>query len=173
MRPALDLGILYDKRKPWKTKFGLVAKNINSPDFEQPDAAKAAGVTEDFHLDTQLRGGVAFYPFRFWSISSDIDLTNNRTSLPGFASRQWGLGTEINIFNRRWLNIPLRAGIMKNVAEKSSDLAYTGGFGLNFLHLTVDVGGAVSSERVNIDSTGNSQEVPTNLQVALTLGLNF
>lgn len=41
---GLDLGVLWSKEKwPLKPRAGLLARNINSPSFEQPPAAKDAG----------------------------------------------------------------------------------------------------------------------------------
>jgi hypothetical protein len=173
VKPAIDLGVLYDKRKTWRTRLGVVAKNLNSPSFDQPDAAVSAGVTTPVTLHTQVRAGAAFYPLNFWTIATDLDLTKNLTQVNGFTSRQWSLGTEINVFNRPWLNIPLRAGLLKNISESDSKLGYTAGFGLNFLHLVVEVSGAVSSDRVNIQSDANSKKIPTNLALGATISANF
>ena len=174
-QPSLDLGVLYNLRYTWlRSKFGLTAKNINRPKFGQPQAAATAGETADAHLDTQLRAGAAFYPFNFWSLAADCDLTNNLTPVPGYKSRNLGLGTEINVFNRPWINIPLRAGLTKNISEKSP-WTYTAGFGLNFLHFVVEVGGAISSETQNIktDDSGKAQKVPANASLAAQISFNF
>jgi len=173
IQPGIDLGLMVDKRKKWRTKFGLVARNVNFPKFDQPDAA--AGEPK-YRVEPQVRAGIAFYPFkrRFWVISSDIDLTNNITPIPGFSSKMWGLGTEINIVNSNLFNLALRAGIMNNLAEKDSKLSYSGGVGLKFLHLFLDIAGSVSSQTEEIKSgVGESQKVPQNAQVSFALGLNF
>jgi len=172
VKPALDVGLLYDKRKTWGTSFGIVAKNINSPTFDQPSSAASQGVNP-VKLNTQVRGGVAYYPTNFWIIATDLDLTKNLTPISGFTSRMWGLGTELNVVNCSWLNIPLRAGIMKNIAESTSDLSYTFGFGLNLLHVVMEVSGAVSSQSVNIKSDSSSSKIPTNLSLGATLSVVF
>jgi hypothetical protein len=165
--PAADLGLLWDVRRtyehaPLSPKVGLVMRNINSPSFDTP----AGG---NYDLDRQVRLGVALNPARFWTLAADMDLTKNETPVDGFYSRQLALGTEINVFNRKAFNIPLRAGIMKNLAEKDSKMAYTLGTGINLLYMHLDVSGVVSSERTKLDD----DEIPTKLGVAASFGLLF
>ena len=165
--PAADLGLLWDVRKtyeraPLSPKVGLVMRNINSPSFDTP----AGG---DYDLDRQVRLGFAINPAKFWTLAADMDLTKNSTPVDGFDSRQLALGTEINVFNRKAFNIPLRAGIMKNLAEKDSKMAYTLGTGLNLLFMHFDVSGVVSSERTTLDDS----EIPTKVGVAASFGLLF
>lgn len=165
--PSADLGLLWDVKQtyagaPFRPKVGLVMRNINSPSFDTP----AGG---DYDLDRQVRLGVALNPTKFWTLAADMDLTKNSTPVDGFDSRQLALGTEINVFNRKAFNIPLRAGIMKNLAEKDSKLAYTLGTGLNLLFMHFDVSGVVSSERTTLDDS----EIPTKVGVAASFGLLF
>ncbi|MBI4385778.1 MAG: conjugal transfer protein TraF [Elusimicrobia bacterium] len=173
--PGVDLGVLWHLREvlpilPFKPRAGLVWRNINSPGFKQPGAATADGDSSNYPQDGQARMGLAVTPLNFWNVALDLDLTQNNTPVPGYHSRQLGLGTEVNVFNRSWINIPLRAGLMKNLADSSSKLAYTFGFGLNFLHFMLDVGGAVSSDRTQIKSGEN---IPSNFAAAAQLGFMF
>jgi hypothetical protein len=168
---GLDIGLLLSKKiLSKKVNFGLLARNINGPELKQPVAAVNAGEGSKYELAPQVRGGLAVWPFNWWSVSTDIDLTNNKTPLPGYNSRLWGLGTEINVINRSWFNIALRAGIMKNIAESSSKLAYTGGFGLNIMHFVIDLGGAMSSDTVKISS---GDKVPSSASAAATISFDF
>lgn len=166
-QPAADLGVLWNvnstyPKLPLSPKVGFVIRNINSPSFD----TTAGG---DYDLDRQARLGFALNPTRFWTLAMDMDVTKNKTPVDGFDSRQLALGTEINIFNRKAFNIPLRAGIIKNLAEKDSKMAYTLGTGLNLLYMHFDVSGVVSSERTTIDDT----EIPTKLGVSASFGLLF
>ena len=166
-KPAADLGLLWDVKQtyakaPFSPKVGLVMRNINSPSFDTP----AGG---DYDLDRQVRLGFALNPAKFWTLALDMDLTKNSTPVDGFDSRQLAMGTEINIFNRKAFNIPLRAGIMKNLAEKDSKLAYTLGTGLNLMFMHFDVSGVVSSNKTTIDD----KDVPTKVGVAASFGLLF
>jgi F plasmid transfer operon, TraF, protein len=173
IKPAFDLGGLLELNKlvpllPWNPRIGLVAKNINAPTFEQPDLAKTYG-EGDNRLDAQIRLGAAINPTHFWTIAMDVDVTNNDTPLEGYKSRQLALGTEINVINKPAFNIPLRAGIRKNLAQDSSKYTLTAGTGLNLVHLHIDVAGAISPSTVNVDGS----DIPSNFGAAISVGLLF
>lgn len=175
IQPGIDLGLMLDKRTKWRTKVGIVARNVNSPKFDQPVSGEAAGEPK-FKVEPQVRAGIALYPFKrtFWVITSDLDITNNKTPVPGFSSRMWGLGTEINLVNSNLFNLALRAGLMKNLAEKSSKPTWTGGIELKLLHFFVSLAGAISSQREEIKGlSSESQEVPQNAQVGIAFGLDW
>lgn len=166
-RPALDLGALWDvnakyPKAPLHPKVGLVIRNINSPSFDTNSGPK-------YNLDRQARMGFALNPAKFWTLAMDMDLTKNKTPVKGFDSRELSMGTEINIVNRKAFNIPLRAGLIKNIAEKSSKMAYTVGTGLNLLFMHFDVSGLVSSQKTKLDD----KNIPTKLGVAASFGLLF
>ena len=167
MGPGGRPGLLWDVRRtypnaPLKPRLGLVARNINSPKFD----TTAGG---DYELDRQVRAGLALNPANFWTIAMDMDLTKNKTPVDGFDSRQFALGTEINIVNRKAFNIPLRAGVIKNMAESDSKMAYTFGTGLNLLYMHFDVSGVLSSDKTEIDD----KKYPTKLGLAASFGLLF
>ncbi|MDD2804128.1 MAG: conjugal transfer protein TraF [Elusimicrobiales bacterium] len=166
-QPAVDLGLMWDVNRtypklPLHPKVGFVMRNINSPSFDVENAS-------DYDLDRQARIGFALNPAKFWTLALDLDVTKNKTPVDGFDSRQLCMGTEINIFNRKAFNIPLRAGLMKNLAEKDSKMAYTLGTGLNLLYMHFDVSGVVSTEKTTMDDT----DIPTKLGVAASFGLLF
>ncbi|MBI4064236.1 MAG: conjugal transfer protein TraF [Elusimicrobia bacterium] len=179
IQPGLDVGVFYDLNKtlpvlPMRPRVGLMARNINSPEFDQPDVAKQNGESSKYRLDSQVRFGASFSPFNFWTLAADIDVTENKTPVKGFKSRMLAAGTEINVFNKSWLNIPLRAGINKNIAESKSKAAYTGGLGLNFLHVHVDLGGSISSETEKYkDKNGKTQDVPANASAHANISILF
>lgn len=165
--PSADLGLLWDVNRtypkfPFRPKVGFVLRNINSPSFDVEGAS-------DYDLDRQARLGFALNPAKFWTLALDIDVTKNKTPVDGFDSRQLCMGTEINIFNRKAFNIPLRAGLMKNLAEKDSKMAYTLGTGLNLLHMHFDVSGVVSTEKTKIEDSS----IPTKVGVSASFGLLF
>ncbi|MDT8287364.1 MAG: conjugal transfer protein TraF [Elusimicrobiales bacterium] len=167
--PGLDLGLLWNinskyKGIPFSPRLAIVGRNLNSPKFDRPDT-----VGGSYTLDRQVRLGLAFNPLNFWTLAADVDLTENKTEVDGFKSRQMALGTEINIINRKAFNIPLRAGIMKNLSESDSKLAYTLGTGLNLLHMHFDVSGVISSEKTTLDDT----DIPTKVGVSASFGLLF
>ncbi|MFH1896961.1 MAG: hypothetical protein ABH886_01780 [Candidatus Desantisbacteria bacterium] len=167
--PAIDLGFLWDVNKkypelPMNPKVGLVIRNINSPKFDRPDS-----VGGTYRLDRQARLGFALQPAKFWNLALDIDATKNKTAVNGFDSQQLALGTEINIINRKYFNIPLRVGICKNMAEESSKMAYTLGAGVNMCYMHFDMAGALSSDSTTIDD----KEIPAKLLVSAVLGILF
>ena len=166
-RPALDLGLLWNVNStypkfPFSPKVGFVVRNINSPSFDTNSGGK-------YDLDRQARLGFALNPFRFWTLALDMDVTKNKTPVKGFESRELSMGTEINVFNRKAFNIPLRGGMIKNLAEKTSKMAYTLGTGLNLLYMHFDVSGVVSTEKTTLDD----KNIPTKLGVAASFGLLF
>lgn len=167
--PAIDLGFLWDinekyPKLPFHPKMGLVIRNLNSPKFDRPDQ-----VGGTYKLDRQARLGFAIHPAKFWSFALDMDMTKNKTAVRGFESRQLALGTEINLVNAKAFNIPLRAGLMKNMAEKSSKMAYTMGTGINLLYLHFDVAAAISSDTTIMDG----EKIPTKGTISASLGLLF
>jgi hypothetical protein len=168
-QPAVDFGALWnvnDKypKVPLSPKVGLVVRNINSPRFDRPVSEGGK-----FTLDRQARMGISLKPANFWNVALDMDVTTNKTEVKGFNSRQLAFGTEFNVINRKYFNIPLRAGIMKNTAEKDSKLAYTVGTGVNLLYMHFDVGAAISSDRTTLDN----QNIPTKATVSASFGLLF
>lgn len=173
---GVDLGMLWDVARTFdgaalKPRVGLVARNINNPKFNRPAAAAAAGLTGKYAVNPQVRLGASITPFNWWNIAADVDLTRNLTPVDNAASRQFGLGSEFNVFNRSWLNIPLRIGLMRNTAETSAGTVFTAGAGLNFLHVMLDASAAVSNKRVVTESQGTEKKMPR--EVALGVQLSF
>jgi hypothetical protein len=176
--PAVDLGLLWDMRETWpdisgRPRLGLVGRNVNCPTFSQPAAARAAGDRDRFSLQGQARMGVAFSPASFWHLAGDLDLMENNTEVEGFKSRFLSVGTEVNLINQPAFNLPLRVGLKNNLAEASSGLTYTAGFGLNFLHVMLDVAGQVSAKRVDLRSAGKSEQIPSNFGGAFRFAMLF
>jgi len=167
---ALDLGLLYDLKEKYRTRVGIIGKNINQPQFSQPEAAISDGLSDKYTLDSQWRAGVAVWPLNWILVAADYDLTENKTTVEGYNSRLFGMGAELNAFNRNWLNIALRAGILKNMANSQAPLTYTAGLGLNLVHFVLDLSGAMSAEQVLIE---NGTSIPSSAYLMLSLGFNF
>lgn len=173
---GVDAGALWDLDRsfgglPLKPRLGIVARNLNNPKFDYPAAARAAGLRGHFTVNPQVRMGASITPLSWWNLAADVDLTRNLTPVDNAASRQVGLGSEFNVFNRSWLNIPLRVGLMRNTAETSAGNALTLGAGLNFLHVTLEASAAVSGKRVTTESQGEQKKMPR--EVALGFQLSF
>jgi hypothetical protein len=175
---GVDIGALWDVTRTfenawWHPRVGLVGRNLNNPKFKLPAAATAAGYVGHYSVNPQLRLGGSISPLNWWHIASDIDLTNNVTSIGTISSRQFGLGTEVDVFNRTWINIPLRAGISRNLANTSAGTMVTLGAGLNFMHVMLDVSGQYSPQTIQIQSQDKNTKIPKEFGGALQLSFLF
>ncbi len=175
---GLDAAALWDLDRSFggmalKPRIGLTGRNLNNPSFKQPDAAIAAGVSDKFKANPQVRLGFALSPFNWWNIAADVDLTRNLTPVDNVASRQIGLGSEFNVFNRSWINIPLRVGLMRNTAETSAGTVFTAGAGLNFLHVMLDLSAALSNKRVTTQSQGKQTKIPREVALGAQVSVLF
>ena len=124
---SVDVGAMY-RPSSW-LRFGVVAKDLTSPEFDAPDGSK-------FKLDPLVRGGVAVNPWETMTITVDGDITKNRTFVPGISSQVISLGAEQTIFSEM---LSLRLGAYKNVADASSYVTPTAGFGFRLWALRGDV----------------------------------
>ena len=177
-QPGLDAGVLWDAKKAfesvwWNPRVGLTARNINNPKFENSDAAKANGLGNKTSLQGSARMGVAITPLSFWNVAADLDLTKNITSVPGTKSQQFGLGTEINVFNREWINIPLRAGLSRNLADAGGKTSLSGGIGFHVIHVHLDLGVSASPASETVQSEGESKKLPNDMLVGAQLAVLF
>lgn len=173
-----DLGALWDVDRTfenawWRPRIGIVGRNVNNPKFKQADAAVAAGVTGRYAINPQVRLGAALSPFNWWHLVSDVDLTRNLTPIDNIASRQFGVGTEVDVFNRSWINIPLRAGLARNLANSGAGTMLTGGAGINLLHLIVDASAQFSPQTIQTQSSGKTTKIPRELALGVQLSVLF
>ncbi len=172
---GVDLGMLWDVARTFdgaalKPRVGLVARNINNPKFSQPAAATAAGLSGRFAVNPQVRLGASISPFNWWNLAADLDLTRNLTPVDNAASRQLGIGSEFNVFNRSWINIPLRIGLRRNTAETSAGTMLTAGAGLNLLHFMLDISAGVSNRNV---TTSSNEKIPREVSLGVQLSVLF
>ena len=77
------------------------------------------------------------------------------------------------MFNRSWINIPLRVGLMRNTAETSAGTMFTAGAGLNFLHVLLDISAAVSNKSVRTQSQGKETKIPREVALGFQLSVLF
>ncbi len=180
--PAVDLGALWNvdqafKWMPFHPKIGVTGRDINDPSFAVSQTAIAEGAPGQMALGGNVRAGLEISPFHWWNISADMDLTRNTTLIDGLLYQMAGIGTEVNIFNRPWMNLALRAGLEQNLAASSSGLIATGGFGLNIFHLMIDVGVQVTPQMqylsTNQNGSGGSQQIPSDVAGSFQIGLMF
>ena len=126
---GIDVGAIY-RPSSW-LRFGVVAKDINQPEFDAPDGSK-------YKLNPQVRGGMAVNPWSTMTLTVDMDATSNKTFVPGQKSQVLSLGAEQTILSEF---LSLRLGAFKNVQDAASPFTPTAGFGLRIFALRVDVGG--------------------------------
>jgi hypothetical protein len=159
---GIDLGALY--RFGDKLRFGVVARNINSPSFDM--VPLTPGGEDSIKEEPQVRAGVAYRPFSSLILAADIDLTENETTVSGTStSRIISAGIEGNLFNF----LQLRGGIYKNIANEDIGPVYTAGLGINLWAVNIDFGAAMSSGSTTVD--GN--EIPKEVKAELALSALF
>ncbi len=112
---AIDVGLQLELAPTLRG--GVVARNINSPEFTLP------GTAGTLKLESRYRAGIA-WDLPIVMVVADIDLTTTE-SLSGAEFREIAVGGEINL-----VGIQLRAGYSKNIALDSSDAIIHAGFGL-------------------------------------------
>lgn len=126
---GIDVGAIY-RPSSW-LRFGIVAKDLNQPEFDAPDGSK-------YKLNPQVRGGMALNPWSTLTLTADMDVTSNKTFVPDQKSQVLSLGAEQTILSEF---LSLRIGGFKNVQDAASPFTPTAGFGLRIYALRVDVGG--------------------------------
>ena len=95
---GIDVGAIY-RPSSW-LRFGVVAKDLNQPEFDSPDGTK-------IKLGPQVRGGMAINPYSSLTLSADVDVTSNKTLVPGVKSQVLSLGAEQTILTE-FLVLPHR-----------------------------------------------------------------
>ena len=126
---GIDVGAIY-RPASW-LRLGVVAKDLNQPEFDAPDGTK-------YKLNPQVRGGIAVNPYSTLTLTADMDVTSNRTLVPGLKSQNISLGAEQTVLSEF---LSLRVGAFKNVQDAASAFTPTAGIGLRMYALRVDLGG--------------------------------
>jgi hypothetical protein len=108
-----------------------VAKDLNQPEFDAPD-----GTTIKF--GPQVRGGMALNPYSSLTLSADVDVTSNKTLVPGVKSQLLSLGAEQTILTEF---LSFRVGAFKNMQDAQTPFTPTAGLGLRIFALRLDLGG--------------------------------
>ncbi len=172
IQPGVDLGALWDLGRlglPLHPTAAVTARNINDPKFDMSQEAQSNGMDKLSYQGT-TRAGVSLRPFHWWFVEADADLTRNVT-LDGTESQMVALGTEVNIFNRPGLNIPLRAGVSENLVDGLKTVSL--GAGLDLLHVHIDAAAMASPQTQDIQSVGTTTTIPSSLGGQLQVGVLF
>ncbi|MCS6292542.1 MAG: conjugal transfer protein TraF [Nitrospira sp.] len=126
---SVDVGAIY-RPASW-LRLGVVAKDLTQPEFDAPDGTK-------YKMLPQVRGGVAINPYSSLTLTADMDVTSNKTFVPGIKSQVLSVGAEQTILNEF---LSLRVGAYKNVQDAAATITPTAGIGLRVFALRVDIGG--------------------------------
>jgi hypothetical protein len=150
---GVDLGLAY---RPYFSKnltFGLVAKDLNTPEFKFADGTKVK-------LDPMVRAGVAYNIFESLEVATDIDLTKNKTLASGTNSQMLGGG--LNYHPVSWFSI--RGGAMQNLdAKDKAGIIYTTGLGIGPKWLQLDLSAQMASKRTTVEGTSYPEYAKVNL----------
>lgn len=169
---GLDLGALWrleDVKFIGPINVGLTAKNLNTPTFDGPVDPTTGAVASKVKVEPQARVGVALDPFSWLSIAADMDLTKNKTILPGRDSQLIGGGIEAHFDHWYALWLAIRAGAYKNIGETGSKPIITAGISLGPQYLRLDINGALATEKGRYDN----KSYPTEAKVEFGLSTAF
>jgi hypothetical protein len=168
---GLDVAAAY-RPTSW-LRFGMMARNVNSPAFDvDPFVAPDGSFVSSIEVQPQVRVGTALVPIRGLTVAFDFDATSNRiVTLPGFASRFVSMGAEYAIPLGRHVDLALRLGGYSNVSSTvEDDWAMTGGLGLRFgsFHFDLSAGASFADELIQTGSN-SFDTFPTRMN----LGVGF
>jgi hypothetical protein len=158
---GLDLGVLW-RLEP--VSVGLALKNLNSPKFDGPKDPVSGASAGKIKVEPQARLGVAYDPLSWLALAVDMDLTKNKTILPGRDSQLIGGGLEAYA---SW--IAGRLGLYKNIGETGSKPVITAGFSIGPKWLSLDVNGAFATEK----GTYDNKSYPNEAKVEFGIGSTF
>ena len=169
---GIDLGALWRMEE---VKFigpvsvGLAMKNLNSPKFDGPVDPNTGAATDKIKVEPQARVGVALEPFSWLSLAADMDLTKNKTVLPGRDSQLIGGGLEAHFDHWYALWLAFRAGAYKNIGESGTKPIITAGISLGPQYLRLDINGAFATEKARYDN----KSYPNEAKVEFGLSTSF
>jgi hypothetical protein len=126
---GIDIGAIY-RPSSW-VRAGIVAKDINAPTFDA-----AGGGT--LKLEPQVRAGLAINPYSTLTLTADVDVTSNKTFVPGVKSQLLSLGVEQTILSEF---LSFRIGTFKNMQDASAPFVPTAGLGVRWFNFRADAGG--------------------------------
>lgn len=150
---GVDLGLAYEPSFVKDLTLALVAKNLNSPEFDFVTGSKAT-------IDPMVRAGIAYDIFESLEVAADIDLTKNDTFVGDVKSQMLGGG--LNYHPVSWFSV--RAGLMRNIdSNDKADMIYTAGLGLGVKWFQLDLSGQMSQNTSTVDGEDYPQYAKVNL----------
>ncbi len=151
---GVDIGFLLKPKKFSNIAFGLVAKNINTPEFDTENGG-------EIEIDPQVRAGIALNLFGDKiTVAFDADITNNETFIPGYDVQMVGGGINFHPFS--WLSV--RGGAMQNIQESDAGTVFTAGLGFGLKWFQLDLAAQMSSDKGEYDG----DEIPRYANIQLS-----
>jgi hypothetical protein len=161
---GVDLGALW-RYRDW-LNVGLVAKNLNGPEFDTPSVVLRTGANSaPIRVEPQVRTGVSLDPLSWLSVAADLDLTENDTILIGKKSRNIGGGVDLHPLT--WFK--LRGGIYKNLAVSDIGAVPTFGLTLGPKLFNFDLDGAVALQKGRFEE----KEYPREARLQFSFNMQF
>ena len=153
---GLDVGIMYRPTTRWS--FGLVAYNVNGPEF---DLSMNAGSLE---LEPLFRAGVAYRPLRWFNAAFDFDLNEIGSGvIPDFDLRYASLGAEF-LIGKRFFG---RLGAYRNLSFDKAETIYSGGLGFGLRHFSIELAVAAAADQAQIRSGEDQLSAPKGFAASL------
>jgi len=150
---GIDLGLAYEPSFAKDLTIAVVAKNLNSPEFEFYDGTKHS-------IDPMIRAGVAYNILDSLEIAADIDLSKNETFVPDVESQMIGGG--LSYQPTSWFS--LRGGLMQNLdSDDKAGMIYTAGLGVGIKWFQIDLSGQMSQNSTTVDGIDYPQYAKVNL----------
>ena len=168
---GIDLGALWrmeEVKYIGPISVGLAAKNLNTPKFDGPKDPATLKVST-IKVEPQVRLGLGLEPFSWLSLVADMDMTKNKTVIPGRDSQLIGGGLEAHFDHWYTLWLALRAGAYKNIGETGSKPVITAGLSLGPKYLRLDINGAMATAK----GTYDGKSVPLEGKVEFGLSTAF
>ena len=153
---GVDLGLAYQPAFAYDLTLAVVAKNINTPEFDFQDGRK-------YTIEPMVRAGVAYNIFDSLEIAADLDLTSNKVLTDNLESQMVGGGLNFEPFES-FFALSLRAGLMQNLHENDqAGLIYTAGMGIGLKWIQLDLSGQMSSNTNAVDDVSVPHYAKVNL----------
>jgi len=141
---GIDLGLAYQPSFAYDLTFGLVAKNLNAPEFDFYN-----GTT--YKVDPMVRAGVAYQIFDSLEVAADIDITSNKLLNNIVDSQMVGGGINYEPF-KSFFALSLRAGVMKNLhSDDQAGAIFTAGVGIGIKMIQLDLSAQTSGDTKEIE----------------------
>ncbi|MGE4511400.1 MAG: conjugal transfer protein TraF [Sulfurimonadaceae bacterium] len=140
---GIDLGLAYEPFFAKELTLGVVAKNLNKPEFSFVTG-------ETIEVEPMVRAGAAYNVGDMLEIAVDMDITKNETFVPGIKNQMLGGGVSFHPVS--WF--ALRGGAMKNLdSNDEAGVIYTAGLGFGLKWFQLDISGQMSGKTNTVEDT--------------------